>query len=73
MLQKYEEYYSAEEELNNQLNVFAINYSMVYGGYNDVKTQLGFSSDNGMCFLPDQHTYMYCIPSYYSTEFFNLL
>ena len=47
LLQKYEEYYSAEEELNNQLNVFAINYSIVYGGFNDVKTQLGFASENG--------------------------
>ncbi|KAK2143235.1 hypothetical protein LSH36_861g02042 [Paralvinella palmiformis] len=34
--------FQQEEELNGQLNVFAINYSATYGGYNDVKTQIGF-------------------------------
>lgn len=45
--QKYEEYYQQEEELNNQLNIFAINYSAIYGGYNDVKTQLHYNIDKG--------------------------
>ncbi|XP_064638655.1 inositol 1,4,5-trisphosphate receptor type 3-like isoform X2 [Lineus longissimus] len=41
----YEEYYRSEEELNNQLNVFANNYGCAYGGYNDVQTQIGFPAD----------------------------
>ena len=36
-----------EEELNNQLNVFSLNYAAAYGGFNDVKTQLGCNSDAG--------------------------
>jgi len=34
--------FQQEEELNGRLNAFAINYSATYGGYNDVKTQIGF-------------------------------
>jgi len=36
-----------EEELNNHLNVFAENYAYVYGGVNDIKTQIGFDSKQG--------------------------
>ncbi|KAK2148285.1 hypothetical protein LSH36_505g01003 [Paralvinella palmiformis] len=39
---KYLASFQQEEELNGRLNVFAINYSATYGGYNDVKTQIGF-------------------------------
>ena len=45
--QNYEEVYQQEEELNNQLNVFAVNFSAAYGGSNDVKTQIGYSIDKG--------------------------
>ena len=45
--QDYEEYYAMEEELNRQLNVFAVNYSLVYGGNNTVAEQLGFPSQEG--------------------------
>ena len=41
-LQDYLANFQQEEELNAQLNVYAINYSATYGGYNDVKTQIGF-------------------------------
>ncbi|XP_023930445.1 inositol 1,4,5-trisphosphate receptor type 3 [Lingula anatina] len=37
--------YQGEEDLNIQLNIFAQNFSMVYGGFNDVKSQIGFPSD----------------------------
>jgi hypothetical protein len=40
----YEEYYEGEEEINRQLNVFAVNMKVAYGGVNDVQTQIGFSS-----------------------------
>ena len=45
--QDYEEYFAVEEELNRQLNVFAVNYSLVYGGNNTVAEQLGFPSQEG--------------------------
>ena len=45
--QKYDAYYEKEEELNAQLNVFAINYSVVYGGFNDVHTQIGCNIARG--------------------------
>jgi hypothetical protein len=44
--QKYEEYFHNEEELNVHLNVFAINYSAAYGGFNDVKTQIGYDKED---------------------------
>ena len=40
---------AGEEELNDQLNVFAENYAYVYGGRNDIKTQIGFDSLDGKC------------------------
>lgn len=46
-LQGYDDYYQKEEELNTQLNVFAVNYSVAYGGSNDVKTQIGHNIDKG--------------------------
>ncbi|KAI0237949.1 hypothetical protein LSAT2_011439, partial [Lamellibrachia satsuma] len=42
---KYIEYYQQEEELNDQLNTFALNYSMVYGGPNTIRAQVGYPSD----------------------------
>ncbi|CAH1800283.1 unnamed protein product [Owenia fusiformis] len=41
----YEEYYQAEEELNVQLNIYSVNFSVIYGGPNDVKTQISFPND----------------------------
>lgn len=46
-LQEYDVYYQAEEELNTQLHIFAVNFSVAYGGSNDVKTQIGYSIDKG--------------------------
>ena len=46
-LQKYDEYYQLEEELNDKLNIYAINFSASYGGFNDVKTQIGFPCSAG--------------------------
>lgn len=40
----YEEYYQGEEDINTQLNVFAVNMKVAYGGLNDVQTQIGFPS-----------------------------
>ncbi|XP_053404110.1 inositol 1,4,5-trisphosphate receptor type 2-like isoform X2 [Mercenaria mercenaria] len=40
----YEEYYEGEEEINTQLNVFAVNMKVAYGGVNDVQTQIGYPS-----------------------------
>lgn len=50
--QKYIEECAGEEELNDQLNVFAENYAYVYGGRNDIKTQIGFDSLDGMSAHP---------------------
>ena len=47
ILQSYEEYYEAEESINTQLNVFAVNMKTAYGGINDVQTQIGYSSKKG--------------------------
>ncbi|XP_062567417.1 inositol 1,4,5-trisphosphate receptor type 3-like isoform X1 [Saccostrea cucullata] len=41
----YEEYYEMEEEINKQLNVFACNMKVAYGGPNTVQAQTGFPSD----------------------------
>ncbi|XP_048744986.2 inositol 1,4,5-trisphosphate receptor type 2-like isoform X4 [Ostrea edulis] len=41
----YEEYYEMEEEINKQLNVFAVNMKVAYGGPNTVEAQTGFDSD----------------------------
>nr|XP_006825393.1 PREDICTED: inositol 1,4,5-trisphosphate receptor type 1-like [Saccoglossus kowalevskii] len=43
---KYEDYYKAEEEVNDLLNLFANNYSLSYGGENTVSVQLKKDSDN---------------------------
>ena len=48
VLQKYDEYYQLEEELNDKLNIYAINFSATYGGFNDVKTQIGFPCTDGI-------------------------
>ncbi|XP_077987360.1 inositol 1,4,5-trisphosphate-gated calcium channel ITPR1-like [Glandiceps talaboti] len=42
----YEEYYKAEEELNDLLNLYSNNYKWSYGGENKVSTQLKTDSDN---------------------------
>ena len=47
-LQHYIDYYEAEEEINSQLNVFAVNMKTAYGGLNDVHTQIGYPSKNGI-------------------------
>ncbi|CAC5372100.1 unnamed protein product [Mytilus coruscus] len=41
----YEEYYQYEEEINRQLNVFAVNMKTAYGGLNTVHAQIGYNSD----------------------------
>ena len=51
-LQKYDEYYQLEEELNDKLNIYAINFSASYGGFNDVKTQIGFPCSAGTYVFP---------------------
>ena len=45
--QTYTAYYEREETLNELLNIYTSNCRQVYGGFNDVKTQIGFPSDNG--------------------------
>ncbi|XP_052783710.1 inositol 1,4,5-trisphosphate receptor type 1-like isoform X3 [Mya arenaria] len=40
----YEEFYEGEEEINRQLNVFAQNMKVSYGGINDLQTQIGWPS-----------------------------
>lgn len=45
--QHYLDYYQAEEEINAQLNMFAVNMKVAYGGLNDVQTQIGYPSKNG--------------------------
>ena len=46
-LQKYVNEYRNEEELNAQLNIFAVSYSVAYGGFNNIKTQVGYNSLEG--------------------------
>ena len=41
------EYYENEEELNKSLEIFARNYSIIYGGFNTVQTQIGYPSNKG--------------------------
>nr|XP_022345635.1 inositol 1,4,5-trisphosphate receptor type 3-like isoform X6 [Crassostrea virginica] len=41
----YEEYYEMEGEINKQLNVFAGNMKVSYGGPNTVQAQIGFASN----------------------------
>ncbi|KAJ8309661.1 hypothetical protein KUTeg_011526 [Tegillarca granosa] len=41
----YDEYYAAELEINAQLNVFAVNMKVAYGGLNTVQAQIGYDSD----------------------------
>lgn len=41
----YEEYYEMEVEINKQLNVFAGNMKVSYGGPNTVQAQIGFPSN----------------------------
>ena len=47
----YEDYYQYEEEINRQLNVYAVNMKSAYGGMNTVHAQTGFGSDAGRCNL----------------------
>nr|XP_034327562.1 inositol 1,4,5-trisphosphate receptor type 2 isoform X16 [Crassostrea gigas] len=41
----YEDYYEMEVEINKQLNVFAGNMKVAYGGPNTVQAQIGFPSN----------------------------
>ncbi|KAK3094787.1 hypothetical protein FSP39_006217 [Pinctada imbricata] len=41
----YEDYYETEEDINRQLNVFAVNMKVAYGGLNTVEAQTGYSSE----------------------------
>lgn len=43
----YEDYYEMEVEINKQLNVFAGNMKVAYGGPNTVQAQIGFPSNLG--------------------------
>lgn len=43
----YLEECSVEEELNDQLNIFAENFADVYKGQNEIKAQVGFDSTEG--------------------------
>ena len=47
LFQKYEEYYAAEVDINNQLNTFSTNMSAAYGGPNTVQAQIGFPNQRG--------------------------
>lgn len=38
---------SMEEELNDQLNIFAENFAEVYKGRNEIRAQVGFDSTEG--------------------------
>ncbi|XP_033761182.1 inositol 1,4,5-trisphosphate receptor type 3-like isoform X6 [Pecten maximus] len=40
----YEDFYETEEDINLQLNVFAVNMKVAYGGINSVEVQLGHGS-----------------------------
>ncbi|OWF52185.1 Inositol 1,4,5-trisphosphate receptor type 3 [Mizuhopecten yessoensis] len=40
----YEDFYETEEDINLQLNVFAVNMKVAYGGINTVEVQLGHGS-----------------------------
>ena len=46
-LQKYEEYYEGEEEINKNFNTFVYNFRSMFGGHNTVQAQIGFPSKNG--------------------------
>ena len=51
LCQDYEDYYETEEDINKQLNVFAVNMKVTYGGVNTVSVQTGYPSEAGWWLL----------------------